>query len=401
MLTRLLRRLAGADDAELKDLARAVKRLSDAQRDQSAELLGRLGQLTDLIDQRATAKDATEILQALRSTTALVTRGLPEAERDDEGEARLNDALDAIAKGTRPIIVGPWTGEVGFELLYWIPFVEWFRTRWRVDPERLVIVSRGGVAPWYGVDEARYVDLFSLMSPAEFRERTNEHAHKQREVSPLDQAIAGDVRARLGLADATLLHPRLMYRLFGAYWRDEAGFGLIDRFTIHRRIAPFDDPAVAGLPPDYVAVRFYFSDGFPDTAANRAFAARAVTTVAQQAHVVLLNPGLALDDHLDANLAASSRISSIADGLTPERNLTAQTAVIARATAYVGTYGGLSYLAPLCGVPSIAFYSERDFKLHHLGVAQRVFERLGGATVIAVDTRTAGLLQRAPPRPGT
>ena len=395
MLTRILRRLAGSD-TELEDLARSVKRLSDAQRDQSAELLGRLGQLADLIGQRATAKEASEILHALRSTTALVNRGLPAAERDPESDARLNEALDVLAKGTRPILVGPWTGEVGFELLYWIPFVEWFRTRWRIDPERLIIISRGGTEAWYGVERARYIDVFSLMSPAQFRERTDPHAHKQRDLSPLDQAITGDVRARLGLEDAALLHPRLMYRLFGAYWRDEAGFGLLDRFTIHRRIRPFDDPAVAGLPSDYVAVRFYFSDCFPDTPLNRAFAARAVDGIAQQTHVVLLNPQLDLDDHADVGIAGSSRVLRIAEGLAPERNLAAQTAVIARAKGFVGTYGGFSYLAPLCGVPSLAFYSERDFKLHHLAAAQRIFDRLGDATVVAADTHRSGLLHLAP-----
>ncbi len=37
--------------------------------------------------------------------------------------------LAAIAAGTRPIAVGPWLGEVGFELLYWVPFVRWVAER--------------------------------------------------------------------------------------------------------------------------------------------------------------------------------------------------------------------------------------------------------------------------------
>jgi hypothetical protein len=395
MLKRILRRVVGPARTELDDLGRTLKRLSDAQRDQSSEIVRRLEQLADLIGQRATGKDANEILHAMRATTALVARGLPASEGDDAQAVRLNEALDGIAKGSRPIIVGPWTGEVGFELLYWIPFVEWFRRRWRLDPERLVVVSRGGTAAWYGLERSRYVDLFSLMSPAEFRERTDRHEHKQREVSALERAIVGDVQARLGLADAALLHPRLMYRLFAPFWRDEAGFGLIDRFTVHRRIAAVDDPAAAGLPSDYVAVRFYFSDCFPDTTDNRAMAARAVETIAQYAHVVLLNPRLELDDHADADAVTTSRVSSIAEGLPPERNLAAQTAVIARARAFVGTYGGYSYLAPLCGVPAIGFYSERDFKLHHLATAQRIFAGLGPATVLAVNTGDANLVELA------
>ena len=388
MLNRILRRLAGPDH-EVKDLARAVKKLSDAQRDHSASVLARLGQLDDLIAQRSTGKDANEILHALRATTALVGKGLPAGDGAARSEARLHKSLDAVAKGNRPIIVGPWSGEVGFELLYWIPFVEWFRTRWRVAPERLVIVSRGGTEPWYGVAGARYADMFSLMTPAEFRARTDQHEHKQRGVSPFDETIARDAQVRLGIADAATLHPRLMYRLFAPYWKDEAGFGLIDRFTIHRRIAAFDDPALAGLPTNYVAVRFYFSDCFPDTAGNRAYATRAVEAIARHTPVVLLNPNLQLDDHADAVTATSSRITSIAAALSPERNLAAQTAVIARAKAFVGTYGGYSYLAPLCGVPAIGLYSELTFKLHHLAAAQRICEKLGCATVLAVDAAQA------------
>jgi hypothetical protein len=149
------------------------------------------------------------------------------------------------------------------------------------------------------------------------------------------------------------------------------------------------------LPDRYVAVRFYFSDCFPDTPVNRAFATRAVDSIAQRTRVVLLNPQLDLDDHADVGIAGSSRVSRIAEGLAPERNLAAQTAVIARASGFVGTYGGFSYLAPLCGVPSLAFYSERDFKLHHLAAAQRIFDRLGDATVVAADTRSSGLLHLA------
>jgi hypothetical protein len=86
----------------------------------------------------------------------------------------------------------------------------------------------------------------------------------------------------------------------------------------------------------------------------------------------------------------------IADLMCPERNLEIQTAVIAGARAFIGTYGGYSYLAPLCGVPSIAFYSERDaFFAHHLELAERVFRRLGAGSLVPIDVRDAGLLRLA------
>jgi hypothetical protein len=395
MLNRILRRLAGRPDDDLKELARAVRKLTDAQRDHTSALLARLTAVSDLVAQRSTAKDTHEILYALRAATVMIGGSTADGSGERPGDAQLYEALDELARGSRPIVVGPWTGEVGFELLYWVPFVEWFRTRWRVKSDRLVIVSRGGTEAWYGMTGARYADIFSLMTPAAFRQRTDPHAHKQRDVSALDQQIVDDVVARFGLGDAALLHPRLMYGTFTPFWKDEAGMGLIERFTRHRTLAPFDDPVLQGLPAQYVAARFYFSDCFPDTHSNRRLAQRMVEAMSRQVPVVLLNPGLDVDDHADYAPAASPRIVTIAGAVPPERNLAVQTAVIARARAFVGTYGGYAYLAPLAGVPAIGFYSDRVFKTHHLHVAQRVFERLGSATVLAIDTAHAGLVHLA------
>ena len=57
---------------------------------------------------------------------------------------RLERDLAALASGTDTIVAGPWLGEVGFELLYWVPFLRWFTERFQVDPARMLIVSRGG-----------------------------------------------------------------------------------------------------------------------------------------------------------------------------------------------------------------------------------------------------------------
>jgi hypothetical protein len=78
-------------------------------------------------------------------------------------------------------------------------------------------------------------------------------------------------------------------------------------------------------------------------------------------------------------------VLTIADHMIPERNLAVQSAVIARARAFVGTYGGYSYLAPFYGVSAVAFYSQRTFKPQHLHLAQRVFDRIGGATLVPLD----------------
>src|SRR5471032_935964 len=74
--------------------------------------------------------------------------------------ARLERDLAAMAARPEPIVAGPWLGEVGFELLYWVPFLRWVAERFHVQPERLMIVSRGGTASWYRPFAARYSDVF-------------------------------------------------------------------------------------------------------------------------------------------------------------------------------------------------------------------------------------------------
>src|SRR5215468_11398604 len=64
-------------------------------------------------------------------------------------DVSIRRTLRTAVNGTAPIIVGPWLSEVGYEVLYWVPFLRWFSDRYHVDPSRLTVVSRGGVAGWY------------------------------------------------------------------------------------------------------------------------------------------------------------------------------------------------------------------------------------------------------------
>ena len=54
--------------------------------------------------------------------------------------------IDASSIAARTIVAGPWLSEVGFETLYWVPFLRWVKAAFRLDPSRVVAVSRGGTA---------------------------------------------------------------------------------------------------------------------------------------------------------------------------------------------------------------------------------------------------------------
>jgi hypothetical protein len=392
----------GGKDDRVAALERAIKKLGDAQRDQATTVHARLGELDQRLAHAASAKDVRALVDALKAL---------ERKIDDVEERRLHDAgvagrrrldekrlakrLAQVAASDQPILIGPWTGEVGFELLYWIPFVRWMCETWSLAPERLAVMSRGGVESWYRVPAARYVDVFSVVSPDEFRQAVAQEKLKQRRVGAFDQRLTDAALARLAMPTAEVLHPSLMYRMFMPFWREELGPARVESFTRFASLMVPDEPLPLVLPSDYVAVRFYFSDAFPDSRSNRAFARDVVAVLAAQTAVVLLNPQVAADDHADWTPAVRDRVVTIGAGVPAARNLAAQTRVIAGARAFVGTYGGYSYLAPLVGVPALAFYSERTFKRHHLHMAERVFDRLGRATVMAVDVAHAPVVQLA------
>ena len=125
----------------------------------------------------------------------------------------------------KPIILGPWLSEAGFELMYWIPFLAWAKRFGRLDAQRLIAVSRGGAAPWYAGVTDQYEEAFRFYTPDEFRagnERRiveKQGVQKHLELSPFDREIIEKVATQRGITDYEVLHPSVMYRLFQLFWR--------------------------------------------------------------------------------------------------------------------------------------------------------------------------------------
>ncbi|MGE0391968.1 MAG: hypothetical protein AB7P67_00210 [Vicinamibacterales bacterium] len=307
------------------------------------------------------------------------------------GEERVLARLDRLARGDGPVLVGPWAGEVGFELIYWIPFVRWALEHAGIDPARVTVFSRGGVRTWYDGLAGQYEEVLGHATPDEFRQQTT-GSQKQRGLTQFDRTLLRRLRRDRHGAYG-LIHPAMMYALFFPYWRREAPLARVTAYTSFRRLVP---PPLgewgARLPERYTAVRFYFSDCFPDMPENRRFAAGVVERLAERGDVVVLHSGGALDDHSDLAPGASQRVHVINAGQALHDNLAIQSAVIARAQAFVGTYGGFSYLAPLYGVDTAAFYSRQTFQASHLHAAQAAIREVEGGHLVPVDTAAWPLL---------
>jgi glycosyltransferase involved in cell wall biosynthesis len=310
----------------------------------------------------------------------------------------VHDELERLRKTDGPIFLGPWVGEVGYELLYWIPFLNWALSTHGIDRRRLIAVSRGGARPWYRHLTTEYVDVFSLFSLEEYRQaneaRWDKAGHqKQYRAEQMDLDILQRARERMGLPHGELLHPSLMYRLLRFFWFDKAGIGLLKRHTDYRPFLPTEQGAISGrLPEKYVAVRFYFRPSFPDTPENRRFAAEVVSSISREIPVVLLNTGHKPDEHEDLAVTGSS-VYRVDDLMNLEQNLEVQTEIVSRACAFVGTYGGLAYLGPFYGVPSISFYSdEAELVPSHLDASWRLGQTFGVRSVV-LHTRLVPLLR--------
>jgi hypothetical protein len=395
IVERLVARLTGRSQLErLNAVEEKVGSVGRAHREALAVQHQQIDELRAAVPTRASAEAVRDLDRRLERVERLVEhqeRTVSAAlERagiiDDQGagDRRFARRIDELLRHDRPVIVGPWTGEVGFELIYWVPFVRWVVTTYNIPPERLLVVSRGGTASWYGNAAARYADAFDFFSPDEFRTATAE-ARKQRRVGAFDAELVQRVIETHRLGRPDLLHPGLMYRLLMPFWKDLASIARVERYAAYARVSQIDASLVRDLPAEYVAMRFYFSECFPDTPKNREFVRSTIDGVSRQAPVVLLNTPFQIDDHHDFDLRAGNRVLTVAPQMTPSQNLAVQTAVIARARAFVGTYGGYSYLAPFCGVTSLAFYSEPTFKPQHLQVAQHIFRTLGGASLVPLD----------------
>jgi len=304
-------------------------------------------------------------------------------------EWRVEHDIARVVSGSDPIIVGPWLSEVGYEVLYWVPFVRWIQSRHDIPADRLVIVTRGGAASWYSDITTNAVELFDLMSPEEYaagnaqRSAEDRGTLKQFVISSMDQRIVAEARRRVGASRAQVLHPSLLYQLFHQFWLGHRPASFLDRRTRYRRIAA-PNVAVPPLPGDFVAVKFYTAASLPPTDPVRRALRSIVVGLAERTPVVMLDTGLALDDHEDYSFAAS-RIHSVRDALTPRDNLAVQTAIISRASSFVGTCGALAWLAPMLGVDTTAILADARFLHGHLQVARRVYQLMDAGRFSPLD----------------
>ena len=88
-------------------------------------------------------------------------------------------------------------------------------------------MSRGGARLWYEHLTKEYIDVFDLFTVEDYRASNEERwsdggNQKQFDVTDMEREILDRAKQKLGLDQAELLHPSLMYKLLRFFWYEKA-----------------------------------------------------------------------------------------------------------------------------------------------------------------------------------
>ena len=301
-------------------------------------------------------------------------------------QERLRSYLDRLARSSKPIVIGPWRSEVGFEVLYWLPWLAWLRERYKIEPERLFVIARGGSGVWY--DALHVVDLYDYVLVGQVRKAmlADAQAHgsiKQQRVTTWERKLVALMAHDLGVRRYHWLHPSWCYRALTPWWEGRMGHQtVLSRLRFGVLSVPHP-PLTLALPEKFVAVRFYARHTWPMTEDLRAWTATLVDRLASRIPVVLLDTTSEADEHQDFPLSGPN-IVSLAPHVTLANNLAVQSAVLAKAQGFIGPYGGTLQLAVRLHKPAVGFFSTFEgtaYAHKHLtewlGVQQRTSVLIG------------------------
>lgn len=282
------------------------------------------------------------------------------------------------SKGKR-IIIGPWLAEVGYEVLYWSPFINYLIQNKIIVPEKSIVLTRGSAHVWYPKEIKKRIEMFEFISPEEFKkinkdriQETSSEKHIKFTQSELN-LIKKCVKDYDELTDY-ILHPSIMYNFLSSWIKSGEGKKFLDRTLAPRKHAELvTNKLLDDLPENYDVIRFYSRDSMPNNKLNREFALDLIFNLIKKRPVIVLNSSFNFDNHDDFPVSLRQNIITIDHLMTPQNNLALQSAVIAKANCYYGTYGGLSYVPIFYGVPVVSFYSnKKGLNTVHQGLANNI-----------------------------
>lgn len=263
------------------------------------------------------------------------------------------------------IFIGPWLGEVGPELQYWIPFIQNLIKRGFLRGQKIIVVSRGGAEAWYANITSNYIDLFDHLSQIEYQKIRSEvlkNSQKQVNIHPMERLLIDNIAKHEKITTYNLIHPSLMWKTV-VRW-------LQDKITLDKMIYTLDFQPVSSiipqyknyidrlnLPSHYFVVRFYTSNVFQITYGVIDELNELIYTISRIKPVILLQTDYSFDDHKTIKLSANrnNNVIKIGSKLPARKNLGIQTEIVRRSDGFIGTNGGFSILPGMLGKPVLSF----------------------------------------------
>lgn len=270
------------------------------------------------------------------------------------------ELLESI-RNANEVFIGPWMSEVGYETLYWIPFVRGIIKASGVDRNKVHVISRGGVKSWYSDFAGSYYEIFDYINEDQYKKivlRRKASTSKQKQYYFIDaeKTLVKQIIPKDMDKNNLILHPKFMFKHLIPCWKGlSSGSDILNFKPVIKAKTNFSSRF--NLPDKYFAVKFYFRESFPDTEKNRKLVQQVLSMLVKKLPVVNLETGMVLDDHLDFNISSEKSVFDLKKFLTASNNLEIQSEAIQNSEAYIGTYGGLVYQSTQLGVPSFSFES--------------------------------------------
>jgi hypothetical protein len=249
------------------------------------------------------------------------------------------------------VVAGPWLGDEIGELLYWIPFLRWAQTAHSGLRGRLFVACRAASAPWYAGIGSRQVILEELVPPQRLATLAGglDEGNLQ---GPLREDVARLLD--LGSRAFRVLPPGPLAAARVELARQDPGERVERRLLEFAPLAAAELPAELELPDHFFAVRFAFDAVYPDSKENSEFALQSLAALTEAGPVVVLDP----PDPLRPELEAFAEAGGVY--LLEPVGAELETAVLARARGFLGSYGASAYVAALLGVSAVGLYSGRE-----------------------------------------
>jgi hypothetical protein len=244
------------------------------------------------------------------------------------------------------IVVGPWLGDPLHELLYWIPFVRNEMRKHSLEPSQMIVLSRGGVGAWYRGLAGDYVNIDEHLKKSLIPlARRWQAAYTNADRAGLTGVERDALRAWRGLDrdDFATWTPSVIAPAIASFRSGATAIRETERQLDFARIKPIRNRRIEErLPSEFIAA------AMPEGAWSEILL-RACGKGSARLPVVAATTAAQWPQNVEGEA-----VSFPLEDIRPSRTLSAQSAVIGHATAYVGPWGALALMAVVHGVEAVA-----------------------------------------------